>query len=585
MKSLFLILFSFFSLSLAHSQQAKESKVIGMIYNHTDKKLLIDNNVIPISENDSFSYDINLERPTFYDMVYAGLKWVIYLEPGKTIEIKLTDKIISAVTYHGDLVQSNNYLKTISKTNQQLDSFFRINWRRIHLQNESSFISTIDSLKGLFLTPLDSLSKIEDISDNFLLFFKADVDFGLNSLIIQYPEWHLVYSGNMVSLSDISYDYIKSSDINNLDYFNLPNYKEFGKHFIDYQLETLLNKYGDKRHYYINKMDAVFQLLPQLIENQYLLDFWISEYLTDHIDKSGVQNSKKHVSLFDSMCKTELYKEKIKNHYSSEVENRKDHIIKTYKEIGGFILEAHILYPNDYSKLDKYPAIVIFHGGGWVDGKPAWAFGRAKHFSNQGMIAIAAQYQLSNQKNITPIEAMQDAKDLIIWLRKNADSLGIIPEKIAAEGWSAGGHLVSSAAIFADTASNQAINSSPNALILTSPAIDLANDSWFTKLLSAQEIAPISFSPVDNISAGLPPTIILQGEDDSLTPLKGAKLFNEKMKTSGNYCELWIYENVGHLFTPSHLDDRGWPRPDKKIQKEAHKKIDEFLINLGYIKQ
>jgi hypothetical protein len=55
------------------------------------------------------------------------------------------------------------------------------------------------------------------------------------------------------------------------------------------------------------------------------------------------------------------------------------------------------------------------------------------------------------------------------------------------------------------------------------------------------------------------------------------------MIEKGNYCELWIYDNVGHLFTPSYLDDRGQPQPDREIQKKAQKKADEFLIKLGYI--
>ena len=56
------------------------------------------------------------------------------------------------------------------------------------------------------------------------------------------------------------------------------------------------------------------------------------------------------------------------------------------------------------------------------------------------------------------------------------------------------------------------------------------------------------------------------------------------MKEVGNDCELVIYENVGHLFTPSSEPDNGWPNPDPDIQAKASNKADDFLRSLGYLK-
>ncbi len=115
-------------------------------------------------------------------------------------------------------------------------------------------------------------------------------------------------------------------------------------------------------------------------------------------------------------------------------------------------------------------AIVLFHGGGWAMGEPAWAFSRAQHFAERGMVAIAAQYRLSDQKAITPHEAMADARAVIRWVRAHADSLGIDPKRVAAYGWSAGGHL---AAVrgdirqgrFRGTASPQGLTRSSSSLL------------------------------------------------------------------------------------------------------------------------
>jgi acetyl esterase len=88
---------------------------------------------------------------------------------------------------------------------------------------------------------------------------------------------------------------------------------------------------------------------------------------------------------------------------------------------------------------------------------------------------------------------------------------------------------------------------------------------------------------VDHITPGLPPAIIVQGRDDTVTPLKGVQEFHDKLVACGNYCELWIYDGVGHLFTPTALGDNGWPRPDKAVEQQADERTEAFLRKFGFI--
>lgn len=354
---------------------------------------------------------------------------------------------------------------------------------------------------------------------------------------------------------------------------------------IDSQSEILVEKNISTEHYSIKKMDAIFKIIHKMFTDQYLTDYWLKEYLKAQIEENGLINSEKYINEFLQSCKTKEFKNDIDKYVDTIMESRIDHDISIYKTENDFQLEAHIFRPKGISKTEKRPAIVIFHGGGWSMGSPIWAFKDARHYSELGIIGIAGHYRLSNRRDITPVEAMQDAKDLIIWLRMNADSLGIDKDRIAAAGWSAGAHLAASTAIFADTLTKEKINSMPNALLLNSPAVDLANENWFNKMLNNRPVNPTSLSPLESVFKGLPPTILLQGRDDTVTPLKGTQSFHDKMIEYGNYCELWVYDNVGHLFTPSNLNDRGQPRPDKEIRKKAEKKADEFLMKIGYLKE
>ncbi len=231
---------------------------------------------------------------------------------------------------------------------------------------------------------------------------------------------------------------------------------------------------------------------------------------------------------------------------------------------------------------DDTPAIIIFHGGGWSSGKSSWAFNLAQRFAEKGIKGVAVQYSLSDKQNLSPIDAMTDAKDAIIWVRKNAEKLNILSEKIAVYGWSAGGHLAAGTAVFPKYEQNSEISSIPNALILSSPALSVVNDNWFKKLLPENKKV-IDFSPAENISGKLPPSIILVGKDDTVTPSSQAKLFYTNAIKHGSDSEIHIFKNVGHLFTPSNEPDNRQPKPDKKTVNKAFEHIDSFLMQHGYI--
>ena len=247
----------------------------------------------------------------------------------------------------------------------------------------------------------------------------------------------------------------------------------------------------------------------------------------------------------------------------------------------GVELPALVVQPNG-EKGKSRPAIVIVHGGGWALGEASWGLGRAKVYADQGLVAITVGYRLSDAElegDPTPLEAMEDVRNAIRWVRANAADLGIDPNRVAGYGWSAGAHLLACAAIFEDGGEP---STALDALILTSPAVAVANNTWVRRILDG-EAEPADISPDRHVAAGLPPTLLLQGRTDTVTPLPGTERFHEAMLAAGNSSELIIYEGVGHLFTPSSEPDDDWPNPDPEVSAKATAASIEFLREQGFI--
>ena len=94
--------------------------------------------------------------------------------------------------------------------------------------------------------------------------------------------------------------------------------------------------------------------------------------------------------------------------------------------------------------------------------------------------------------------------------RQNSKLFSINPDRIAAAGGSAGGHLAAVTAnidLFDNKNEDLSVSSKPNLLILYNPVIDFGSRKWLWIN------NPSNASPIHNIKEGSPPTIILSGTD------------------------------------------------------------------------
>lgn len=259
-----------------------------------------------------------------------------------------------------------------------------------------------------------------------------------------------------------------------------------------------------------------------------------------------------------------------------------------YKKIGDVELPIHIFEPKDHRSQHRRPAVVFFFGGGWRGGTPAQFQYHCRYLASRGMVAMTAEYRVLSRHGVKAVSCFRDARSAIRWVRQNAERLGVDPDRVAAGGGSAGGHLAGALGTireFDEADEDRAISAVPNALVLFNPALVLApvralKDRPSDKLASLGErmgVEPERLSPYHHVRSGQPPTIIFHGKADTTVPYVTAELFAKKMKDVGNRCELVGYEGQAHGFF-----NHG--RSENKHFVDTVGKMDAFLVSLEYLK-
>src|SRR4051812_31536977 len=86
-----------------------------------------------------------------------------------------------------------------------------------------------------------------------------------------------------------------------------------------------------------------------------------------------------------------------------------------------------------------FPAVVCIHGGGFRAGSREGYDGLCVRLAQKGYVAVTVSYRLAPKYQFPA--AVPDTKAAVRWLRTNAATYHVDPDRIGATGGSAGGHL------------------------------------------------------------------------------------------------------------------------------------------------
>ncbi|MBO0880427.1 MAG: alpha/beta hydrolase [Mycobacterium sp.] len=236
-----------------------------------------------------------------------------------------------------------------------------------------------------------------------------------------------------------------------------------------------------------------------------------------------------------------------------------------YGNADGVELSLDLVLPQQQSA-EPYPVAVWLFGGGWSDGSRTGGVGYwCSLLAAHGIASASVDYRLSGD---APFPAqIHDVKAAIRWVRANAATYGIDPDRIGIWGHSAGGHLAALAALTGElpqlegNCGTPGVSSRIQAAAIASANTDfLALDpadldhpiftQFFGGTRAEREDVIRLASPLTHVQPEAPPFLIAHGTLDETVPFSQSERLHDALVKVGAPVEFVPIEGGYHNWNP-----------------------------------
>lgn len=227
----------------------------------------------------------------------------------------------------------------------------------------------------------------------------------------------------------------------------------------------------------------------------------------------------------------------------------------TYCTPDGRDQKLDIYYPASGG---PWPVLLYVHGGGWHEGDKTEGEGWLG-LNDLGILVASVNYRMAAEGKFPVM--IEDVQCAVRYLRAHSAEHNIDPDRIAAAGASAGGHLVALLGTVDDTAvwdrSEYDEQSSRVQAVITLAGlfdftaqlpggVNSAVHYAFGKMPGDGSPEMAAASPVTYISADDPPFLILHGDKDGIVPLAQSEILHERLTGAGVPATLVVVQNGDH---------------------------------------
>ena len=205
-------------------------------------------------------------------------------------------------------------------------------------------------------------------------------------------------------------------------------------------------------------------------------------------------------------------------------------------------------------------AVVICPGGGyWVASIVKEGFAVARQFNEYGVAAFVLKYRIPNDSSMInkSVGPLQDAQRAIQLVRMRAKEWNVDTSRLGIMGFSAGGHLASTAATHFQHSyidNEQKINLRPDFAIFIYPVISfqdsIAHVGSRTQLIGKWPSKTMidSFSNELQVTKLTPPAFFVHASNDDAVPVMNSIVYYEALLRNKIPVEMHLYKSGGHGF-------------------------------------
>jgi len=224
----------------------------------------------------------------------------------------------------------------------------------------------------------------------------------------------------------------------------------------------------------------------------------------------------------------------------------------------------HLNLARPKSGEGPFPAVLCIHGGGFRAGKRDSYDSLCIKLAERGYVAGTMTYRLAPKHKFPA--AIYDTKAAVRWLRANAATYKINPDKIGVTGGSAGGHLAQFLGVTAHVPRFEGTGGNPEQSSSVTCVVNYFGPSDFTKSygksVDAAEVLPlwlggnletarlrhVEASPLYWVTPDAAPTLCIHGTEDKYVAYEQAVWIVDKLKAAGVEADLLTLQGAGHGF-------------------------------------